>query len=89
MTDQSPKEAAMPEVPKLDEAIERLETYLNEVDRVNAAQGGKLMNWQHADAVHGLNEFEIRRSDVRVVLAALKNEREANSRRYEAERWYE
>src|SRR5436190_24380026 len=70
MTEKSPKEAEMED---LQAAIDRLTAYLNEVDRVNNARGGKLMNWQHADEIHGLNDFPLRRSDIRMVVSALQS----------------
>ena len=66
---------------KAAQARERLEAYLDEVDRVNRAQGGKLMNWQHADEIHSMNDKDLRRSDVRAVLATLAD-REAELREF-------
>jgi hypothetical protein len=56
---------------ELQAAIERLTAYLDEMDRVDTGPRGDYSP-QYPDDVHGINDFELRRSDVRTVLAALK-----------------
>jgi hypothetical protein len=48
------------------EALARLTAYLDEMDRVDAAN----LRLHYADDVHGINDFRLYRSDIRTALAA-------------------
>jgi hypothetical protein len=49
---------------KTSEAVARLTAYLDEMDRINAKS-----TLTYGDVVHGINDLELRRSDIRAVLS--------------------
>jgi len=50
----------------VEEARRRVVAYLDEIERVNKANDYGRSSY--ADAVHGINDFELRRSDLRLIL---------------------
>ena len=51
------------------EALDRLEAYLNEMDRVDSKTVGMT---HYDDTVHGINDLELRRSDIRTLIELQK-----------------
>lgn len=47
-------------------AVARVAAYLNEIERVNKANDYKRSSY--ADAIHGINDIELRRSDLLLIL---------------------
>lgn len=58
----------------------RIGEYLSEIERIHAALAGR--SWQFGDVVHGINDIELRRSDIASLLERL---RAAEARAAEAE----
>ncbi len=81
MTDTTPREL-------IANTVERVDSYLDELDRVNAA---KRVGPYYSDEVHGINDFELRRSDLRDLIAALSVALDENDRlrKVKAEAWDE
>jgi len=54
----------------MSDAAERLTAYLDEMDRVNTNTHGAFYD----DRVHGINDFELRRSDIRSLIQEVAND---------------